>query len=49
VVLRRSACFVGLGVAWAIPQLGLFGWIWTALALAIGLVNARRWWRTLIG
>jgi hypothetical protein len=44
-----TGVLVGLGVAQAIPQLGLFGWIWTALALAIGILNARRWWRTLNG
>ena len=39
----------GIGVFQAIPQLGLFGWVWTAGVLAIGFVNVRRWWRTLNG
>ena len=38
---------LGLGVVQAIPQLGLFGWVWTAGVLAIGFVNVRRWWRAL--
>jgi hypothetical protein len=40
---------LALGVFQAIPRLGLFGWLWTAGVLAIGFVNARRWWRTLNG
>jgi hypothetical protein len=40
---------LGFGVFEAIPHLGLFGWVWTAGVLAIGFVNARRWWRTLNG
>jgi hypothetical protein len=40
---------LGLGVFQAIPQLGLFGWLWTVGVVAIGFVNVRRWWRTLNG
>lgn len=31
----------GIGVVWAIPNFGLFGLVWTAWAVGIGLWNAR--------
>jgi hypothetical protein len=39
------ATMIIVGVLWAIPQLGPFGFVWTAVAIGITAVNARRWWR----
>jgi hypothetical protein len=37
-----SVSMVVFGLTWAIPKLGLVGVIWTALAMAITVVNVRR-------
>jgi len=47
--LAVTGIVLGIGVFEAIPHLGLFGWLWTAGVVAIGFMNARRWWRTLTG
>jgi hypothetical protein len=41
-----SATMIIVGVLWAIPQLGPFGFVWTAFAIGITALNARRWWRS---
>lgn len=33
---------IGVGLFWAIPELGPFGYAWTAIAVLITIVNARR-------
>ena len=42
-----NLAMVGLGFVWAIPTLGVFGWIWTGVGALILVVNARRFlsWR----
>jgi hypothetical protein len=40
-----GAILVMIGILWLIPEAGIFGWIWTGVVLAIGVINARRWLR----
>jgi hypothetical protein len=40
--LAFNLALVGFGIVWAVPTLGLFGWIWTAGGAAIFVVNARK-------
>ena len=37
-----SLIVVAIGLFWAIPNLGLFGLIWTAAAIFIAISNIRR-------
>jgi hypothetical protein len=37
-----SVVMIGIGLLWAIPNLGLFGLIWTAFAVVIAVSNIRR-------
>jgi hypothetical protein len=41
-----TGVMAAIGVFWAIPRIGPFGWLWTGGVLAIGFVNLRRWWRS---
>jgi hypothetical protein len=40
-----TGAMVAFGITWAIPKLGLFGILWTGLAIAIAAVNAWRFLR----
>jgi hypothetical protein len=37
-----NLAMVAIGVLWAIPNLGFFGFVWTGLAIVISVLNARR-------
>ena len=37
-----SIVMIGVGLFWAIPNLGLFGLVWTGFAVVIAVTNIRR-------